>query len=183
VGHPPPALKSIDRGERVLYAGGFSKVLFPSLRLGYLVVSAELVAIFIRVNQRRNSGASTLAQRAVTVFMTEGHFARHVKRMRGLYAARRQAHAKAVSAVFGDAIGVDIKPGGMHPIVRFCRRRPRRQIGKACSGRRTFCISVVESRPDTCVRAMVAARVHERCRDGRHRYLPPARARDRRSQS
>ena len=119
VGRPLPALKSIDRDERVLYAGSFSKVLFPGLRLGYLVVPEELVATFIRANHRRNFGASTLPQRVVTAFMAEGHFARHVKRMRGLYAARRQALAEALSAVFGDGIEVDLKPGGMHLIARF----------------------------------------------------------------
>src|SRR5262245_35168629 len=118
VGRPLPALKSIDRDERVLYAGSFSKVLFPGLRLGYLVVPEELVATFIRANHRRNFGASTLPQRVVTAFMAEGHFARHVKRMRGLYAARRRALAEALSAVFGDGIEVDLKPGGMHLIAR-----------------------------------------------------------------
>jgi GntR family transcriptional regulator/MocR family aminotransferase len=119
VGRPLPALKSIDRNERVLYAGSFSKVLFPSLRLGYLVLPRELVAAFTRANRRRNSGVSTLAQRAVTAFMAEGHFARHVKHMRGMYAARRNALAEALSEVFGDRAEVNLKPGGMHLIVRF----------------------------------------------------------------
>jgi GntR family transcriptional regulator/MocR family aminotransferase len=119
VGYPLPALKSIDRDEGVLYAGSFSKVLFPGLRLGYLVVPEGLVATFTRANQRRNFGASTLPQRVVTAFMAEGHFARHVKRMRGLYAARSRALAEALSAVFGDGIEVDLKPGGMHLIAGF----------------------------------------------------------------
>jgi len=118
VGRPLPALKSIDRNERVLYAGSFSKVLFPNLRLGYLIVPHELVPSFIRANERRSCGASTLGQRAVAAFMTDGHFARHVKRMRGLYARRRQALAEALSAVFGDGVELDLKPGGMHLIAR-----------------------------------------------------------------
>src|SRR5215471_7342088 len=118
VGRPLPALKSIDRNERVVYAGTFSKVLFPGLRLGYLIVPHELVPIFIRANERRSFGASTLGQRAVAAFMTDGHFARHVKRMRGLYARRRQALAEALSAVFGDGVELDLKPGGMHLIAR-----------------------------------------------------------------
>ena len=118
VGRPLPALKSIDSNERVVYAGSFSKVLFPSLRLGYLVVPDELVAAFAQANRRRNSGASTLAQRAVATFMVEGHFARHIRRMRSLYAARRQALAEALSAVFGDAVEMDARPGGMQMILR-----------------------------------------------------------------
>jgi len=118
VGRPLPALKSIDRNDRVLYAGSFSKVLFPSLRLGYLVAPKALVAACTRANLHRNSGPSTLPQRAVAAFMTEGHFARHVKRMRDLYAARRQALVAALSAVFGDDIVVELKPGGMHLVVQ-----------------------------------------------------------------
>jgi GntR family transcriptional regulator/MocR family aminotransferase len=119
VGRPLPAIKSIDRSERVLYVGSFSKVLFPSLRLGYLVVPEKLVGNFGRANRYRNSGAATLPQRVVAAFMAEGHFARHVKRMRTLYASRRQTLAETLVAVFGDRIKVDIKPGGMHLIVRF----------------------------------------------------------------
>jgi GntR family transcriptional regulator/MocR family aminotransferase len=119
VGHPLPALKSIDRHQRVIYAGSFSKVLFPSIRLGYLVIPEKLIETFAQANRRRHSGASTLAQRAVASFMTDGHFVRHIRRMRGLYAARRQALAEALSAVFGDAVKVDLKPGGMHLIARF----------------------------------------------------------------
>ena len=119
VGRPLPALKSLDRDDRVLYAGTFSKVLYPSLRLGYLVVPESLVATFARSNRLRNLGHPTLEQRVVAVFMAAGHFARHLKRMRALYAARRRALANGLSRVFGDRITVDLKPGGMHLIARF----------------------------------------------------------------
>jgi len=84
VGRPLPALKSVDRNDRVLYAGSFSKVLFPSLRLGYLVLAEDHVAAFARASLHRSFGASTLTQRIVAAFMIQGHFARHVKRMRPL---------------------------------------------------------------------------------------------------
>src|SRR5215468_11163761 len=119
VGRPLPALKSLDRDDRVLYAGTFSKVLYPSLRLGYLVVPESLVATFARSNRLRNLGHPTLEQRVVAVFMAAGHFARNLKRMRTLYAARRRALANGLSRVFGDRITVDLKPGGMHLIARF----------------------------------------------------------------
>src|SRR5215470_8108958 len=119
VGRPLPALKSLDRNQRVLYAGTFSKVLYPSLRLGYLVVPASLVAAFMRSNRLRHLGSATLEQRVVADFMVAGYFARHLKRMRVLYAARRRALADGLSAVFGDRITVDLRPGGMHLIARF----------------------------------------------------------------
>jgi GntR family transcriptional regulator/MocR family aminotransferase len=122
VGRPLPALKSIDRDERVLYAGSFSKVLFPALRLGYLVVPDPLVEAFTRASRVGHQGCSMLEQRVVAALMAEGHFARHVKRMRSLYAARRQALAAALRSTFGDAIEVDLAPGGMHLIVRLSGR-------------------------------------------------------------
>ena len=130
VGRPLPALKSIDRNDRVLYAGSFSKVLFPSLRLGYLVLAEDHVAAFARANLHRSFGASTLTQRIVAAFMIQGHFARHVKRMRDLYAARRQALGTALSAVFGERVAVDLKPGGMHLIVRCSDRADDVQLAK-----------------------------------------------------
>ena len=117
-GRPLPALKSLDRADRVLYAGSFSKVLFPGLRLGYLVLPEELVETFSGAILNRSAGASTFEQRVVATFMREGYFARHLKRMRSLYAARRQALADALSAVFGDRLTVDLEPGGMHLVAR-----------------------------------------------------------------
>jgi GntR family transcriptional regulator/MocR family aminotransferase len=130
VGRPLPALKSIDRNERVLYAGSFSKVLFPSLRLGYLVLPEDFVAVFACANLHRSFGVSTLVQRTVASFMIQGHFARHVKRMRDLYATRRRVLGAALSAVFGERIVVDLKPGGMHLIVRCSSRVDDVQLAK-----------------------------------------------------
>jgi GntR family transcriptional regulator/MocR family aminotransferase len=130
VGRPLPALKSIDRNDRVLYAGSFSKVLFPSLRLGYLVLPEDFVAAIARANLRRSFGAATFAQRIVAAFMIQGHFARHVKRMRDLYATRRKVLGAALSAVFGERIVVDLNPGGMHLIVRYSNRADDVQLAK-----------------------------------------------------
>src|SRR6185437_15697531 len=91
VGRPLPALKSLDRGGRVIYAGSLSKVLFPGLRLGYLVLPDDLADAFDRTVQRANASTSSFEQRVITSFMRKGHFARHLKRMRALYAARREA--------------------------------------------------------------------------------------------
>jgi GntR family transcriptional regulator/MocR family aminotransferase len=80
VGRPLPALKSLDRDERVLYAGSFSKVLYPGLRLGYLVAPQSLIDAFTRSIRLRYLGHATLEQRVVAEFMAAGHFARHLKR-------------------------------------------------------------------------------------------------------
>jgi GntR family transcriptional regulator/MocR family aminotransferase len=121
VGRPLPALKSLDQDERVLYVGTFSKVLYPGLRLGYLVVPESLIDVFIRSIRMRHLGHGTLEQRVVADFMAAGHFARHFKRMRALYGARRRTLADSLSQVFGDRITVELRPGGMHLIVRLAR--------------------------------------------------------------
>ncbi|MDH2381032.1 PLP-dependent aminotransferase family protein [Bradyrhizobium sp. CER78] len=122
VGRPLPALKSLDRGQRVIYSGTFSKTLFPGLRLGYLVVPDRLLDSFIEVSAGRSNGLNPFAQRVVAGFMAEGHFARHLKRMRKLYAARRAALAAALTAEFGERIRIELQPGGMHLLLRFMGR-------------------------------------------------------------
>jgi GntR family transcriptional regulator/MocR family aminotransferase len=119
VGRPLPALKSLDRDDRVLYAGSFSKVLYPSLRLGYLVVPESLSDVFIRSIRLRHLGHATLEQRVVADFMAAGHFARHLKRMRALYGSRRRTLADNLSQALGDRVAVELSPGGMHLIARF----------------------------------------------------------------
>jgi GntR family transcriptional regulator / MocR family aminotransferase len=118
-GHRLPALKSLDRAGRVLYAGSFSKVLFPGLRLGYLVAPDELSEAFQRASRLLQLGQPLLPQRVVAAFMTEGHFARHLRRMRTLYAARRRALSGALTALFGDRVAVELAAGGMHLLARF----------------------------------------------------------------
>jgi GntR family transcriptional regulator / MocR family aminotransferase len=87
-GRPIPALQGIDESELVLYAGSFSKVLFPALRLGYVVVPGELVHYFEAMLSLTVRHVPLLEQLVLTEFITEGHFARHVRRMREVYAER-----------------------------------------------------------------------------------------------
>jgi GntR family transcriptional regulator/MocR family aminotransferase len=111
-------LKSLDTDGRVLYAGSFSKTLFPSLRLGYLVAPDALLADLVQTIQFRNAGAATLPQAITAQFMIEGHFTRHLKRMRNLYARRRSALAEALGAVFPDTFNIQLTGGGMNIIAR-----------------------------------------------------------------
>jgi len=89
VGSPIPSLQGMDGAGRVLYLGTFSKVLFPSLRLGYLVVPEALISAFRHVRNALGGRASITSQAVLADFMNRGHFARHVRRMRRLYAERR----------------------------------------------------------------------------------------------
>ncbi|WP_137920321.1 PLP-dependent aminotransferase family protein [Hydrogenophaga sp. 2FB] len=128
VSRPLPALKSLDREGRVLYAGTFSKVLFPGIRLAYLVVPPSLVERFEQVSEVFASGSPALTQAIVTAFIQEGHFARHVQRMRKLYGERRAAATAGLSSVLGRHMTIDAPPGGMHLVLRLKARRSDRRL-------------------------------------------------------
>lgn len=128
VSRPLPALKSLDREGRVLYAGTFSKVLFPGIRIAYLVVPPTQVERFEQVARTFLGGVPELTQAIVSTFVTEGHFARHIQRMRKLYGERRAAAVKGLSNVLGEHIHIDAQPGGMHLILRLTRAQSDREL-------------------------------------------------------
>ena len=90
-GRPIPALQGLDENGMVVYAGSFSKVLFPALRLGYMVVPARLMDYFEAILSLTIRHAPLLEQLVLTDFMTEGHFGRHLRRMRQVYGERLSA--------------------------------------------------------------------------------------------
>ncbi|WP_434518470.1 PLP-dependent aminotransferase family protein [Pseudomonas sp. NFX1] len=116
-GKPLPALKSLDQQGRVLYTGTFSKVLFPGLRLAYLVVPAEQSAAFARQADRLHNHCPHVLQATVCAFLQEGHFARHLKKMRSLYALRRRWLVEALGQQFGGRVEINPRAGGMHLVV------------------------------------------------------------------
>ena len=128
ISRPLPALKSLDRHGRVLYSGTFSKVLFAGLRLAYLVVPTTQIQGFEQASQTFQSGCPHLTQAIVAAFMNEGHFARHIQRMRKLYAERRAFTINGLNKVLGSHIHIDANPGGMHLVVRLNDRQPDRQL-------------------------------------------------------
>jgi GntR family transcriptional regulator/MocR family aminotransferase len=98
-GRPLPALQGLDRHGMVLFAGSFSKVLFPSLRIGYLVVPPDLVDRFAAAKSVVGQHAPLLEQAVLADFIIDGHFGRHLRRMREIYAERlgvlqEEAHAR-----------------------------------------------------------------------------------------
>ncbi len=111
---PVLSLQGLDTAARVIYLGTFSKVMFPALRLGYLVVPKDLVPAFRAVREAMDIFAPTLTQAALADFITEGHFARHLRRMRLIYERRRRELARAIDERFGDAASVAGIEAGMH---------------------------------------------------------------------
>lgn len=88
-GRPLPSLQGLDRHGTVVFSGSFSKVLFPSLRLGYLVLPPDLVDVVATAKSLSTGHAPLLEQAVLSEFMAEGHFGRHVRKMREVYAERR----------------------------------------------------------------------------------------------
>ena len=88
---PLPAMQGLDTNECVIYSGSFSKVLFPALRLGYLVVPSAVLDTFLRVRFLTDVHPSTMTQAVLADFIAQGHFERHLRRMRQLYGERQEA--------------------------------------------------------------------------------------------
>ena len=113
-GKPLMALQGLDNQNRVIYVGTFSKVLFPSLRLGYLVVPSDLVETFTKGLAFMSFHAPILEQIVLTDFIKEGHFGRHIRRMRLLYAERQKVLLQAISEDLSEYLEVEKDVSGMH---------------------------------------------------------------------
>src|SRR5579863_10495532 len=113
-GRPIASLQGLDTDARVIYVGTFSKVMFPALRLGYVVVPKDLLPAYCAARDAADVFSSTLYQLVMTDFIREGHFARHIRRMRMLYMERRMALVKEIRAQMGDSLEVIGAEAGMH---------------------------------------------------------------------
>ena len=111
---PVSSLQGLDHNARVIYIGTFSKVLFPSLRLGYIVIPPDLVNHFVAVRSAMDIFPPYLFQETIKDFMREGHFARHIRRMRLLYSERRTALVKSIREQLGPEVEVHGSQAGMH---------------------------------------------------------------------
>ena len=114
---PAPPLKALDADERVLYLGTFSKVMFPALRVGYLVLPPSLVDAFARAKVLADGGSPRLEQEALAEFIASGAFARHVRRSRTRNGERRAALLDALGKHFGDRVTVCGANAGLHVVV------------------------------------------------------------------
>jgi GntR family transcriptional regulator / MocR family aminotransferase len=111
---PIGSLQGLDTDARVIYVGTFSKVMFPALRLGYVVVPKDLIPAFSGARDAADIFSSTLYQAAMAEFISHGHFARHIRRMRMLYADRRAVLVNAIQTHMGEALEVMGTEAGMH---------------------------------------------------------------------
>ena len=113
-GRPLAALQGLDTNGRVIYVGTFSKVLFPALRLGYLIVPPDLVDVFLGVKAQMDLYPPLVSQMTVTDFIEQGHFTRHIRRMRSRYAERRDALVDALQHELAGALSIGPTACGIH---------------------------------------------------------------------
>jgi GntR family transcriptional regulator/MocR family aminotransferase len=130
-GPPMPTLKSIDSGGRVLYVGTFSKSLFPSLRLGYLLAPPSLVDTLQTMMARLLQGVPASVQSVVAEFIDEGHFASHLRRMRRIYSERHDTLCAAARRDLSGLLDVQPSHGGLHTTARFIPRMSEAAVTEA----------------------------------------------------
>ena len=117
-GRPLAPLRALDRTGRVAYLGSFSKLLFPALRLSFMVLPASLTAVTETIMTRVSARASLIGQGALARFIADGHFVAHLRRTRLLYARRQRALLAAAERHLGGLLHIAADPGGMHLIGR-----------------------------------------------------------------
>jgi GntR family transcriptional regulator / MocR family aminotransferase len=133
---PIASLQGLDDSSRVIYIGTFSKVLFPSLRVGYLVIPADLVDAFLAMRHSMDVSPPHLYQAVLADFLGEGHFSRHIRHMRLLYSERQQILVDSLSREFPSSLTVVGGSAGMHLAVT---------LPKTCNDRELAVRAVDES--------------------------------------
>jgi GntR family transcriptional regulator/MocR family aminotransferase len=125
---PIASLQGLDQNSRVIYIGTFSKVLFPALRLGYIVIPPDLVERFTAVRQSMDLGTPYEVQAAIAEFIRGGHFSRHIRRMRAVYADRRRTLVDAIGREFGHSCRIVGADAGLHLTILMGSRVDDRKI-------------------------------------------------------
>ncbi|MFC4182111.1 MocR-like pyridoxine biosynthesis transcription factor PdxR [Saccharococcus thermophilus] len=128
---PIPALKALDTEDRVVYVGTFSKVFTPAIRASYMVLPQRLLARFYERCANYHQTVATIVQKSLALFMREGHFERHIRRMRTIYAKKRQALIGAIREHFGDQATIIGDKAGLHLLVEIKGKDAAELVQKA----------------------------------------------------
>jgi len=146
-GPPLPSLQGIDNAGRVIYAGTVSKILCPSLRLGYIVAPEPLVDSLVKIRSAMDQHSSPIDQATLARFITEGFFLSHIKRMRKIYAERRDFFIKEFKELLSDRFTLQVPEAGLNILAWLKReedfpliRRITLDIGVRPSALSFFCI-------------------------------------------
>jgi GntR family transcriptional regulator/MocR family aminotransferase len=146
-GPPLPSLQGIDNSGRVIYAGTMSKILCPSLRLGYIVAPEPLVDSLVKIRSAMDQHSSPIDQATLARFITEGFFLSHIKRMRKMYSERRDFFIEHFNKLLSDRFTLQVPEAGLNIVAWLKReedfpmiRRITNDIGVRPSALSFFCI-------------------------------------------
>jgi GntR family transcriptional regulator/MocR family aminotransferase len=128
-------LQGLDRAGVVIFGGSFSAVMFPALRLGYLVVPPEMVDVFAAAQSVSTHHPPLLGQAVLCDFISEGHFARHIRRMREVYAERLNVLLKAAREQLSGLLEISTVEAGLQTIGWLRRGISAEALAKAAAGK------------------------------------------------
>jgi GntR family transcriptional regulator/MocR family aminotransferase len=152
-GPPLPCLQGLDNVGRVIYSGTMSKILYPSLRLGYIVAPEQLIEPMIKIRAVMDQHSPAIDQATLARFLTEGFFLTHIKRMRKLYSDRRDFFIEQFNKLLGDYFILEIPEAGLHFVAWVRQKEHMPVITRVCSDIRirpsplSSCFMKVEPKP------------------------------------
>jgi GntR family transcriptional regulator/MocR family aminotransferase len=132
-GPPLPCLQGIDNFSRVIYAGTMSKILYPSLRLGYLVAPEHLIDPLVKIRSTMDQHSSAIDQATLARFINEGFFLRHIRRMRKLYAERRDFFIKEFNKLLADRFVLQIPEAGLNFVAWLRSEADFAKVARVCA--------------------------------------------------
>ncbi|MDQ0200056.1 MocR-like pyridoxine biosynthesis transcription factor PdxR [Neobacillus ginsengisoli] len=130
-GQPIPSLKSLDTNDKVIYLGTFSKAFLPAARVTYMVLPQVLAERFQAEFFFYNQSVSSLIQEALHRFLQEGHFSRHIQKMRKIYHGKQKVLLESIESFLGDRARVIGQKAGLHILIEFKGIDARELVEKA----------------------------------------------------
>ena len=131
-GPPLPCLQGLDNSGRVIYAGTMSKILYPSLRIGYILAPEQLVESMIKIRAVMDQHSPAIDQATLARFISEGYFLSHIKRMRRLYADRREFFIQEFNDLLAEHFVLQIPEAGLHFVAWLRRKSDLPLITRVC---------------------------------------------------
>jgi GntR family transcriptional regulator/MocR family aminotransferase len=132
-GPPLPCLQGLDNVGRVIYSGTLSKILYPSLRLGYIVAPEQLVEPMIKIRAVMDQHSPAIDQATLARFLTEGFFLSHIKRMRQLYSDRREFFIQQFNNLLSSYFVLEVPEAGLHFVAWVRRKEHMPLIARVCA--------------------------------------------------